>query len=179
MINDPVIILVDENDAIIGAKKRSLVSMAIGDIYRITALWVTNSEGAILLAQRSFSKRNHPGRWAPPVSGTVEEGESYDENIIKEAQEEIGLSDIPFAKLQKLRRSIDQDFFVQWYWVVIDRPAEEFAVQKDEIEDIRWFTKEALLDAIKNEPSKFVPNLVGYIELFTEKSEVRQFDWIR
>jgi isopentenyldiphosphate isomerase len=70
MINDPVIILVDENDAIIGAKKRSLVSMAIGDIYRITALWVTNSEGAILLAQRSFSKRNllkggrhqYPGR---------------------------------------------------------------------------------------------------------------------
>ena len=33
-----------------------------------------------------------PEVWGPAVSGTNEEGETYDSNIIKEAQEEIGLT---------------------------------------------------------------------------------------
>lgn len=90
------IIIVDENDTIIGHKNRD--SMEDGDMYRVSALWIQNSKGDILLAQRSFDKRNDPGKWGPAVAGTVEEGETYESNIIKEAEEEIGLKNSHFDK---------------------------------------------------------------------------------
>ena len=84
--------IVDENDNIIAQKERANIKPE--DIYRVAALWVTNSKGDILLAQRALSKKHDPGKWGPAVAGTVEERETYRANIIKETSEEIGLHDI-------------------------------------------------------------------------------------
>lgn len=43
------------------------------DIFRTASLWITNSNGDILLAQRKFDKKVDPGKWAEAVVGTVEE----------------------------------------------------------------------------------------------------------
>ena len=59
----PDIIIVDENDNIIGHKKRGTLDKK--DIYRVSALWIQNPKGDILLAQRKFTKKHHPGRWGP------------------------------------------------------------------------------------------------------------------
>ncbi len=85
------IIVVDENDKEIGVKERSKITH--DDIYRVSGLWLTNSKGEILLAQRSFNKPrdNDPGKWGPAVAGTVDEDETYKENIQKEIKEELGL----------------------------------------------------------------------------------------
>ena len=67
------IIIVNEDDNQIGLKERGTLNDD-GDIYRVSGLWVVNLKGDILLAQRGFSKTNHPGEWGVAVSGTVEEG---------------------------------------------------------------------------------------------------------
>ena len=82
--------IVDENDKVLSYKERSEVDPD-KDLYRVSYLWITDPEGKVLLAQRALSKDRHPGRWASAVAGTVEEGESYEANIIKEAEEELGL----------------------------------------------------------------------------------------
>ena len=38
------------------------------------------------MARSVFMIDKLPGKWGPAVAGTVEEGESYEENIIKEAE---------------------------------------------------------------------------------------------
>lgn len=48
-------IIVDENDQIIGHKFREEIVQT--DIYRVAALWITNSKGDILLARRALSKK--------------------------------------------------------------------------------------------------------------------------
>ena len=83
------IIIVDKNDKIIGYKIRGTLDK--NGIYRVSALWITNSLGEILLARRSRKKDKHPLKWGPAVAGTVEEGETYEQNIVKEAWEELGL----------------------------------------------------------------------------------------
>lgn len=82
-------IIVNEQDEEIGVKHRHDITS--DDIYRVSALWIENSHGDVLMSQRGFMKRNNPGKWSAAVAGTIDEGESYSENIYKEAEEEIGL----------------------------------------------------------------------------------------
>jgi len=49
------IIIVNKNDKIIGYKERGTLKSS--DIYRVSSLWIQNSQGKILLAQRSFNKK--------------------------------------------------------------------------------------------------------------------------
>ena len=54
-----IIPLVNEQDEIIGYKERAEIKTE--DIYRVSALRITNSQGEILVAQRAFTKKNNPG----------------------------------------------------------------------------------------------------------------------
>jgi len=150
------IIIVDENDNVIAHKERGTV--AVSDIYRVSSLWITNTRGDVLLAQRTFAKGNNPGKWAAAVNGTVDEGETYDSNIIKEMEEEIGLTGIVPTKGKKMRISNQHNFFVQRYTLCIDRPAESFTIQEDEVERVRWFTRAELDTLLRHDPTIFVPD---------------------
>lgn len=162
------IVIVNDKDEVVGVKERSEITSS--DIYRVSALWVVNSKGDILLAQRSFNKRNNPGKWGPAVAGTVEDGENYDINIYKEAEEELGIVNITFTKLQKLNNSEDgkRKYFGQWYYVVLDKPEEFFKKQDDEVEAIQWFSQSDLDRELSNNPEKFLHNLKIYVDLFRD-----------
>lgn len=147
-------IIVNNQDEIIAHKTRG--TLAKEDIYRVSALWVTNSKGDILLAQRKFTKSHDPGKWGPAVAGTVEEGETYESNIVKETEEEIGLKNITPILGPKRRVSGTYNYFCQWYTYVIDRPAEAFAIQEDEVEQVRWFTREELEKGLQENPQSYL-----------------------
>ena len=160
----PRIPVVDENDEIIGHKERE--SLELEDIYRVSALWITNSQGQILLAQRAFTKSHDPGKWGPAVAGTVEEGESYDQNITKEASEELGLINVEFIKADKIRAKTKYNYFLQWYRLVIDKPVENFKIQKQEVEQVKWFDRQELEIDLKNNPDLYLKGIKGDLELF-------------
>src|SRR3989338_10763955 len=101
--------IVNEQDEIIGYKDRKDRNKV--DIARITGLWLWNEKGEALLAQRSFNKKMHPGMWGPAVAGTVEEGETYESNIIKESEEEIGLLGFRPILGTKIRRHGSHEHF--------------------------------------------------------------------
>ena len=90
--------IVNTNDKVIGLKERKNLDYK-NNIYRSSALWIINSKGKSLLAQRALTKKHHPGKWRPAVSGTIEKNETYDSNIIKESEEELGLKNIHPKKI--------------------------------------------------------------------------------
>lgn len=167
----PKIIIVNENDQIIGYKERATLNQE--DIYRVSALWIQNSQGDILMAQRSFSKKNYPGNWSNAVDGTNEEGESYESNIIKEAEEEIGLKNFPFQKVKKIRAKGLHNFFGQLFLAVVDKDVKDFKVNKEEIEEIKWFKKEVLSKELENNPDKFESAVKDCVNLFNNISTHR------
>ncbi|MBU1975170.1 MAG: NUDIX domain-containing protein [Nanoarchaeota archaeon] len=148
------VIIVDKEDNVIGSKERELVKQE--DIYRVSSLWIMNSKNEFLLARRALSKTNDPGKWGPAVAGTIEEGETYGSNIIKEAEEELGLTDIKLTKGPKRFHKGKHNFFYQWFFLRIDKMIEEFSIQKDEVEEIKWISKTDLLKAIRKRPDEFL-----------------------
>jgi len=161
-MSKPRIVVVDEQDEIIGYKERGTLTK--DDIYRVSALWVTNSQGNILLAQRKFTKSHDPGKWGPAVAGTVDEGETYDSNIVKEAEEEIGLVDIKPTKGPKRRVSGEYNYFSQWYTLVVDKPAEDFVIQEEEVEQVKWFTRDELTHDIQAHPGRYLAGFDGVVQ---------------
>ncbi len=104
------IIIIDENDEQIGTE--NIEKIDLKDIYRVSALWIENSQGEVLLAQRSFNKIKHSRKLGPVVAGTVRADEDYDLNIYKETEEEIGLTGETFMKAHKIRQTGKTDSFV-------------------------------------------------------------------
>ncbi|MCK4650049.1 NUDIX domain-containing protein [Candidatus Pacearchaeota archaeon] len=158
------IIIVDEKDEVIGHKLRGTLDKE--DIYQVSALWITNSKGEILLARRHHTKTHHPRKWGPAVAGTVDEGESYYDNIIKEAEEELGLRDIELELGPKRETNGEYHHFTQWYHLVIDKDINDFTIQEDEVEEIKWFSLGELENQLEVNPEEFLPKMKSYFELF-------------
>lgn len=155
--------IVNEQDEIIGYKDRDDRNKK--DITRVSALWITDKEGNILLAQRAFNKKNDPGKWGPAVAGTVEEGETYESNIIKEAEEEIGLIGLSTILGPKIRRSTSHTYFCQLFTVIVDHNF-SFKKQDEEVEEIRWFHKDEISKLLKENPEMFLEGFNQYMEIF-------------
>lgn len=159
----PKAIIVDEEDNSIGLKDRNEIDYK-KDFYRAAGVWIVNSKDEVLLAQRKFTKAKDPGKWGPAVAGTVEGGETYESNAYKETEEEIGVSGIKLELGPKQKMSYPRKYFVQWFIGKIDKPAEEFTIQEEEVEQVKWISKEELLKDTKVNPNKYVPAVCQFID---------------
>lgn len=147
--------VVDTDDSILTHKKREAVLPE--DIYRVSSLWITDSKGKILLAQRAFSKSNDPGKWGPAVAGTVEQGETYESNILKEAEEELGLQGVQLEKGRKELHEGEHRFFCQEFSTVVDQQEGDFSINLEEVAAIKWWVEAELRKAVFENPDAFLP----------------------
>ena len=82
------------------------------------------------------------GYWAPP-SGRVEEGETPEETLVREIQEELGISASPIAEVWECPTD-DGDFILHW-WTAEAGPG-DLLLNPDEVADARWVTTEEFLE---------------------------------
>ncbi len=160
--------IVDEEDNILYYKDDKDRD-AHKEVTRISGLWVSAPNGDVLLAQRGLNKKSGPGLWGPAAAGSVEEGETYESNIIKEAEEEIGLKDLKPTLGPKLRRSTSHEYFAQWFSVVVDRNY-PFIKQDNEVESIKWFTRDELVKLLNEKPEMFIKNFKERSEYFLNEN---------
>jgi isopentenyl-diphosphate delta-isomerase len=150
--------IVDENDTLIGHKTDGEFDPT-SDIYRVSALWLRNSKGEVLLAQRAHSKRNGGGLWGPAVAGTIENNESYKDNIVKEMNEEIGLHDIALTEGKKrLVHASGRRYFCVYFYGFCNLPEESFVLE-DEVAAVKWVGEDWLTKDITQNPTNYVEGL--------------------
>lgn len=157
-------IIVDENDKVIGEKEKNEITPT--DIYRVSSLLLKNSKGQILLSQRSFNKKpeNNPGKWSPSVNGTVEIGETYESNLVKEIEEELGLTNLSLKKVAKSLVRRNSTFFVETYISTLDIDSKDIEIKKDEVEQVKWFNVDELKNLLRLCPEIFVPEFAEVTE---------------
>jgi isopentenyl-diphosphate delta-isomerase len=160
------LIIVNEQDEIIGHKDRADHNPDF--ITRVAGLWIYNSKGEVLIAQRAFDKVHDPGKWGPAAAGTVEKGETYLSNIIKEAEEELGivLQESQLAVGKHKFRETSHKYFSQTFIAKLDLPIEDFKIQKEEVESIRWVDMEELSVWVKKRPEDFIASFPESLQEF-------------
>lgn len=156
--------IVDSNDHIIGYKPRNQIDFK-SDYYRTAALWLVNQKGQVLIAQRHKDKDKHPNKWGPSVAGTLEEGETYESNMYKEAEEEIGLTGIAFRSTTKMKFETPHKHFVQWFFGSCDWPESNFTLQPSEVQQVAWVDTDTLIQDVQANPSKYVPSMLLAVQL--------------
>lgn len=108
----------------------------------------------------------HPNTWWPAVAGTVDEQETYEETIIREAEEELGLKNIEFQLWPKVRIKDDYWFFCQWFVACADKDISEFIPQETEVQALRWISPDELSREYQESPEIYIPSMKSCLELF-------------
>ena len=120
--DDEYLDLVDENDNVIGKKKRSDVYQENISNYRVVNAFVVRSDSLIWIPRRSASKKYFPLSLDVSVGGHVESCESYQQALYREASEELNI-DIGQYKnrlLGHLKPADGVSSFMNVYEIIMD-----------------------------------------------------------
>lgn len=147
---------------------------AKGHYHNTVHIWFYDSDGKILLAQRSASKTIHPLLWDVSVAGHVDAGESLKTAAKREIKEEIGLS-IKKKDLKKIgvfecskrydNGIIDNEFH-HTYIIDYFKVKGGLELAEDEVKDIKFVSAYEFFDILEDigKDNHFVPSNKDYYE---------------
>ena len=168
--------IVDENGIPTGRSVPRTVAHAEGLRHRTSHVWIVRRKAGrvqVLLQMRCAAKDSYPGCYDISSAGHIPAGAEFVGSALRELQEELGVTAAP-ADLHEcgLRRfRFEAEFhgkpfkdnqvskvFCLW----LDREAEDFAVQKSEIDYVKWFDLEEAMQAVR---TGTIPNCIFLEEL--------------
>lgn len=90
--------VVNKNDEVVGqASYKEIYDKALR--HRIVHVLVFNNKGEMALQLSSKEKSFCPNHWGTPAGGHVQSGETYEQAILREMEEEIGIkADVSFLR---------------------------------------------------------------------------------
>ena len=134
-------------------ERKQGVTLNNGEYIISVQCWIVNSEGKILLTQRSLNK-NNGGKWEP-TGGLVISGETSKQGIKRELKEEIGL-EIEDNKIRLIKEIVEENenlnFFRDIYLIKEDINLDELSFN-DEVIDAKYVTIEEFSKMIENNES--------------------------
>lgn len=135
----------DENNNPLGYKLERKIVHEKNLWHRHASCWIMNEKGEILLQQRSYNKKKNPGCFSK-TGGHVSSGETPYEAIKREVLEEIGLqiSDDKIIEIDIFKSNNNEHYFSYGYIVFTNLKENEFILQKEEVESVKYFTIEQL-----------------------------------
>lgn len=158
------IVYVDENDVVVGSGS---ISNAIdnGIIHRIARVFITNSEGQLLIQKRSDKHLSLPGRWDQSAAGHVDEGESYEQAAERELWEEMGIKNVLLKEIDhyyadEKDESKTRKRFNKVFWGTYNGQP---VIDGHEVSDYEWVEPKEIAKYMKLKPENYTQ---GFIEAF-------------
>ncbi len=166
---DEIIAVVNENDELIGKTTRKEAHMK-GLLHREAYNYLINSNKQVLLHKRADTHL-----WDHSSSGHFPLGQEYEEGAMREFEEELGirLKKDEFKEIAKERMSITShkgknNRFVKVFLIRKDIPIDEFSIDKEEVEEIKYFDINKLKELLSH-PEKITGAAKYLIEKYILK----------
>jgi isopentenyldiphosphate isomerase len=150
-----VLEVVNENNEVVGMEERSVIHKKLLR-HRAMSLFLVNDGGEILLCRRSKEKEESPNKWSFPVSGHKKPGESPEEAMRREVEEEMGMRfDFEFQTVLPAEKK-SGNHFVHLFLAKTKKPIGEFSLDKKESSRLVVWKKEYLEKKMEGK-EKFSP----------------------
>lgn len=125
--------------------------------HRAVVLFIINDKNEVLLQKRSATKKMWPNLWDITAGGHVLSGEFGYQALIREAKEEINL-DLTKEELTFIGSTISKNnnnglidnHFNEFYIVRKNIDIKNLTIDKEEVSDLKWISKEELLRKLNN-----------------------------
>ncbi len=118
-----------------------------GEYHLVVHIWIVSSTGRFLIQRRANSKKLMPGEWAA-TGGAAVSGEDSFKAAQRELFEELGIKG-DRNTLKKLARIKRRNSLVDVWVITTDTPESELVLQKSEVAEACWVTREMLCEMIK------------------------------
>lgn len=165
--DDEYLDLVNENDEVIGRKKRSEIYREGSSNFRVVNAFIINSHGELWIPRRSAHKRIFPLCLDMSMGGHVKSGESYEQALHRELREELDLEleAVPWRLLGQLTPHENKvSAFMSVYEIFSDNTPD---FNYDDFIEFCWLSPQDVLTKIQSgEASKDdLPKLISYFYL--------------
>jgi len=179
------LIIVDENDEEVGLKESEECHLNNGILHRASTIFIFNSEGELLITQRSKNKRLWAGIWESSCSTHVKEKENFVQSGERRVLEELGInSKLKFlykfrynAKFKNIGSENEICALLVGYWNGKIRP------NLNEIADYKWISLEDLKKELEKYPKNYAPWTIiafqGYLKSKIENKAITKGDYFR
>ncbi len=161
-----LIIQVDENDEIMSKRpKKDFIGTDI--IFRTSDLLLFNPKGELLIQKRASMKKLYPNLYCFSVSGSVRDGETHEQTIEREMEEEIGIK-TSYKKLFKFKsfNKLEKAFRMVFSTTHDGRP---FKLQESEVESVKWISLDKIKEDINKNSEKYTPPFVKGMKIYFDK----------
>ena len=146
-----------------------------GAWHRAIGIWLYNDKGEVLLQRRSAEKDSNPLRWQSSAAGHVTSGDTVEETVVKEVEEEIGItisvSDLELVAVtcemengenEKFGKIDDREYrFV--YIAKTNKTLDQFKFNHHEVCELMFQPFTEALDAIDNCDPNVCPLSKGHV----------------
>ena len=157
--DDEKLILVDEKDNVLGYESKDVCHNGDGILHRAFSIFIFNSQGELLLQQRSQEKRLWGLYWSNTCCSHPRKGETYEQATMRRLQEELGLkAPLKFLfKFQYQARFNNKGSENELCSVYVGKCDEPPSVNPNEIAAVRYIPPEDLEKEMQLYPDKFTP----------------------
>jgi len=152
--NDEWFDIVDEEGNVKGKAPRTLCHSGPGMLHPVVHMHLIDSRNRIYLQKRNSDKKIQPGKWDTAVGGHVSSGESVEDALVRETEEEIGLKDVKprFIGMYKWETEIESELVYMFVSFSDKKPF----FNTDEIEDGKFWKIKKIKESLNDDI--FTPN---------------------
>lgn len=137
--------IVDEAGNIKGKAPRTICHSGPGMLHPVVHLHIIDNKNRIFLQKRKITKKIQPGKWDTSVGGHVNSGESIEDALKRETEEELNIKDIKTSFIGKYvwETPVESELV----HIFIGRYNKSITVNPDEIEEGKFWKIKKLKEA--------------------------------